>query len=113
MSLWESHKKVEDAESVNVSARDWAEEEKSFPLILDGMLTAVSDRDTKGVISVQLYIDQGVPMARVMDRREGTQVFIELEGLKDALTEIEAVIKTRALVWKPISRHSRNGIGAR
>lgn len=104
-------KEARKAGETNEALVDFGWEVERVPLLHSGFIEATTHDETKSILAIQIYFQNGTYRARVQDREDNIHAFINGSNLESLLDVIEEALRVGSLDWqqtKPFSGH-RNG----
>lgn len=104
---YEEVRKNRTNRDTNTGSSSLSPERGNFPALVDGLITAVGSDDDRSTIAVQLFCRRGKLFARIEDREDRVQLFVELTTLDGSFDAIERALQDPDADWSP-TRH-RNG----
>lgn len=91
----------------NIGSGMLSDDREQYPALCGGLDSYVGADGDKSTLTIQLYCRRGRLHARVEDREDGCQLFVELEALSTCFSRIESELNRADADWSPVRR--RNG----
>jgi len=97
------HKADSETAEATVEACDHSWAEERVPLLQSGFMEPTALDANRSIIALQLYVSNGTYRARVQDRQDSVQAFVNGTNLETIFDAVEAGIRERTLDWKPMN----------
>lgn len=93
----------------NVGNGGLSAERGEYPCLCDGLDSCVGNDPDRSTLAIQLYCRRGRLFARIEDREDRVQLFVEIESLSSAFDRIERELQNPDADWSAC--RSRNTAG--
>lgn len=108
---WSSLKSDQRTSDENFAPVDHSWEEERLPTLHSGFIEPTTKDLTRSQLAIQIYFTNGTYRARVQDREDGLQAFVQGTNLETLLDVVEAALNSRTLDWSIMRERSHNGRG--
>jgi len=108
---WSTIKSQRQQTDANFAPVDHSWEEERLPTLHSGFIETTTKDLTRSQLAVQIYFCNGTYRARVQDREEGLQAFVQGTNLESLLDCIEAALNSRTLDWSLMKGMNGRGSG--
>lgn len=108
---WSSLKSKRESEDVNFAVVDHSWEEERLPTLHSGFSEPTTKDLNRSQLAIQIYFTNGTYRARVQDREDGLQAFVQGTNLESLLDVVEAALNSRTLDWSIMKGSNNNGRG--
>ena len=97
------HKADSEIAETNLQSIDHSWAEVRVPLLQSGFMESTASDANRSIIALQLYVSNGTFRARIQDRQDSVQAFVNGTNLETIFDLVERGICERTLDWKPLN----------
>jgi hypothetical protein len=104
-------REAQSKEEINLDLRDHIWEKDNMECLHSGFTTGCSDDPNFRVLFLSLWYRDGMYIVRLQDREKGERCYVETETLENLFQNLELLLKSGRLKWKPDGIPSKNSQG--